>query len=95
MSLNTGPRAGAVTDNFTKAPAAASAHETNSLSRPVSGQLLKAVADGVAIKRAVGGYSSITRNIVLALMSVPVWLMIVLLSPLDAWAATREIARQM
>lgn len=69
--------------------------ETNSLARPISGPLLKAVANGVAIERAISGYSRVTRSIIMALMSVPVWLMIILLSPLDAWTTTRAITRQM
>jgi hypothetical protein len=30
----------------------------------------------------------------MALVSVPIWLMIVLLSPLDAYAAARSLVRQ-
>jgi hypothetical protein len=32
--------------------------------------------------------------VILALISVPIWLIIVLLSPLDAYAAVKNLARQ-
>ena len=91
VRLKTGPRSDAVTNNVAEAQVINSGYETKSLFRPVSGPLLKAVADGMAIEQALSGYSKVVRNIVLALMSVPVWLMIILLSPLDAWTATRAM----
>jgi hypothetical protein len=90
----TGPRAQAVTRDFSEVQTAPSPYQTNPLSRPVSGPLLKAVTHGVALERAISGYGKVTKNIILALMSVPVWLMIILLSPLDAWTTTRAIVRQ-
>ena len=93
LRVETGPRADAVTNGLAEAQTLNAARETNPLSRPVSAPLLKALANGVALEGAMSGYSKITRNIVLALMSVPVWLMIILLSPLDAWTATRAMTR--
>ncbi len=43
----------------------------------------------------MSGYNKITRNVVTALMSAPVWIMIILLSPLDAWTVTKAITKQM
>jgi hypothetical protein len=90
----TGPRAQAITRDFSDKESGASAYQTNPLSRPVSGPLLNAVAHGMALEQTISGYGRVTRNIILALMSVPVWLMIILLSPLDAWTTTRAITRQ-
>lgn len=90
----TGPRAQAVTRDFSEIESVPSSYQTKPLSRPVSGPLLNAVARGVALERAMSGYGKVTKTIMLALLSVPVWLMIILLSPLDAWTTTRAITRQ-
>lgn len=71
------------------------ARETNVLSRPISRPLLNALANQVALGSTMSGYNKITRNVVTALMSAPVWIMIILLSPLDAWTVTKAITKQM
>jgi hypothetical protein len=67
-------------------------YRTTPLSRdlyhPVSGPLLNAVTHGVA-RRARSGF---TRGIIQALISVPVWMIIVLLSPLDAYASAKILS---
>jgi hypothetical protein len=45
--------------------------------------------------RAGDTYGPLIKRMVLALISIPIWLIIVLLSPLDAYAAARAISRQM
>lgn len=64
------------------------------LPRPVSGPLLEAVIKGLSASASAIGYSKFTKQFVLILMSIPVWLMIVFLSPLDAWLATKSITKQ-
>lgn len=94
LANDTGPRAQAMTRDFGAAESSPLTYETKMLARPVSGPLLKAVTHSVSLEGAISSYDKITKNIILALLSIPVWLMIVLLSPLDAWATTRTIARQ-
>ncbi|HMV48316.1 MAG TPA: zinc ribbon domain-containing protein [Blastocatellia bacterium] len=62
--------------------------------RPVSGSLLKLMAEETAPAVVVGGNRRL-RLLTLALISLPIWLMIVLLSPLDAYAATKAVGRRM
>ncbi|HVF92218.1 MAG TPA: hypothetical protein VNH22_19285 [Blastocatellia bacterium] len=61
--------------------------------RPVSGPLVNAMLAGVSTGHARPLYSRLVRKTVFALVSIPIWLLIVLLSPIDACAAAREIAR--
>jgi hypothetical protein len=63
------------------------------LCKRVSGPLISAVIDGMAPSNSVR-QGSLIRHAVMALVSVPIWLMIVLLSPLDAYAAARSLVRQ-
>ena len=63
------------------------------LCKRVSGPLINAVIDGMSPGNSVG-QGSLIRHAVMALVSVPIWLMIVLLSPLDAYAAARSLVRQ-
>jgi hypothetical protein len=60
----------------------------------VSGPLVSAILSGVS-DRAGETYGPLIKRMVLALISIPIWLIIVLLSPLDAYAAARAISRQM
>ncbi len=62
--------------------------------RPVSGSLLKLMAEETAPEVVIGGNRRL-RLLTLALISLPIWLMIVLLSPLDAYAATKAVGRRM
>ena len=61
--------------------------------RPVSGPLVSAMLAGVSTGHTRPLYSRLLRKAVFALVSIPIWLMIVLLSPLDACAAAREISK--
>jgi hypothetical protein len=62
--------------------------------RPVSGSLLKLVTAETAPAIAVSG-NRLLRRLTMALISLPIWLMIVLLSPLDAYAATKAVGQRM
>ena len=65
-------------------------------SRPygrVSGPLVKALVAGVAGGRAGEPGGRVVRTVVQALVSIPIWLMIVLLSPIDAYVAAKSISR--
>lgn len=64
----------------------------NSLHR-VSGPLVSAVVATLATGPAVKPHRSVFATAVAALLSVPLWLMIVLLSPLDAYAAAKNLSR--
>lgn len=62
--------------------------------RRVSGPLVNAVVTGALSAPSSENHSVFIKQVILALISVPIWLMIVLLSPLDAYAAVRNLARQ-
>lgn len=66
----------------------------NGFYRPVSGPLVSAMVAGVSTGHARPFYSRFTRRAVFALVSIPVWLLIVLMSPIDAYAAAREISKE-
>ena len=66
-------------------------------SRPygrVSGPLVRALIEGVSGGRSPEAEGRVVRSIVQALVSIPIWLMIVLLSPIDAYVAAKAISRQ-
>lgn len=65
---------------------------TGSLHR-VSGPLVSAVVTTLATGPATRPRRSLFAAAVAALLSIPLWLMIVLLSPLDAYAAARNLSR--
>ena len=90
----TGARAEAVTSDLIKVLTARVASETNVLPRPVSRPLLQALTESVARWPTMSDNGKITRNVVTALMSAPIWLMIILLSPFDAWTATKAMTKQ-
>lgn len=60
----------------------------------LSGPLVEAVLTGALAGRAIETERRALKRMMLALISIPVWLIIVLLSPLDAYAAVRNLARQ-
>jgi hypothetical protein len=62
------------------------------LYRSVSGPLVSAVIAGVSA-RASQEQSRLARRAILALISFPIWLIIILLSPLDAYAAAKNLVR--
>src|SRR5882724_5139253 len=58
---------------------------------PVSGPLVNAVSAGVPTSASVSRRGSVSKRMLLALMAIPIWLMIILLSPLDAYASAKII----
>jgi predicted amidophosphoribosyltransferase len=69
----------------------ASSVEENSY-RPFSGPLAKAVAKNVSTDPLTLSYSPLVKKIALALITIPVWLIIVLLSPFDAYATAKSVS---
>jgi hypothetical protein len=61
--------------------------------RRVSAPLVNAVVTGALAGASSDNQSRVLKRMILALISIPVWLMIVLLSPLDAYAAVKNLAR--
>ena len=61
---------------------------------PVSGPLMKAVARGIPAGQSVSSHGGFTRALILSFISIPIWMMIVLLSPLDAYAAAKIISNR-
>ena len=64
------------------------------LYRSISGPLISAVVTGALSTPSTDDHSAFIRRVILALISIPIWLIIVLLSPLDAYAAVKSVARQ-
>jgi len=60
----------------------------------ISGPLVNAVVTGALAAPSIGNESPYLKRLVLALISIPIWLIIILLSPLDAYAAVKNLARQ-
>ncbi len=63
--------------------------------RSVSGPLVNAVTNGIAARTTAQLQNRVAQSLVVALISLPIWLLIVLLSPLDAWVATRAATTQL
>jgi hypothetical protein len=63
------------------------------LYRRVSGPLVSAVVAGVSAS-SPQPYSRFMKRAILTLISIPIWLIIVLLSPLDAYAAAKNLLRE-
>lgn len=61
--------------------------------RRVSGPLVNAVVTGALSTPSSENHSAFIKRVILALISIPIWLIIVLLSPLDAYAAVKNLAR--
>jgi hypothetical protein len=55
---------------------------------------VRALIEGVSGGRATEPGGRVVRSMVQALVSIPIWLMIVLLSPIDAYVAAKSISRQ-
>ena len=62
---------------------------------PISGPLMKAVAVGIPAGGSHGLRGGVIRVLILSFISIPIWMMIVLLSPLDAVAAARIISNRL
>lgn len=74
-------------------------YETTSLAKqnlyhPVSGPLVRAVAAGVPTNGPRSITGSFSRRMLLALMAIPIWVMIILLSPIDAYASAKIIGNR-
>jgi len=67
--------------------------DNKTLYHPVSAQLVHAVVEGLpTVAHASAG--TLSKRMLLALMTVPIWVMIILLSPLDAYTSAKVIARR-
>ena len=62
------------------------------LVQSVSGALVAAVVTGVATNTGQI-HSRLARRMISALISIPIWLIIILLSPLEAYMSARSVAR--
>ena len=62
--------------------------------RRISGPLVTAVVTGALSVPSAENQSAFIKRVILALISIPIWLIIVLLSPLDAYAAVKNLASQ-
>jgi len=60
----------------------------------VSGSLVAAVANGALANTVSYPINRVTRRVIAILISIPIWLLIVLLSPLDAYSAARSVTRE-
>lgn len=58
----------------------------------VSGPLVSAVIASVSAG-SPDSQSQVVKRAILALISIPIWLIIVLLSPLDAYSAAKNLLR--
>lgn len=66
----------------------------NDVYHSVSGSLVKAITSGLSNSASARLDSRYARRAMLALISIPIWLIIVLLSPLDAYATAKTVIRQ-
>lgn len=66
--------------------------QSASLRNRVSGPLVSAVVASVTAG-SQDAQSQVVKRAILALISIPIWLIIVLLSPLDAYAAAKNVLR--
>jgi hypothetical protein len=64
------------------------------LYHPVSGPLVTALVAGVPKRASYATAGGFTKRILLALMTVPIWVMIILLSPIDAYASAKIIGQR-
>jgi hypothetical protein len=95
LSRSTEPPTEAVTCNSTLCATVSLAGTTRTeVYRRISGPLVSAVATGALVGPVAENQSPFIRRVILALISIPIWLIIVLLSPLDAYAAVKNLARQ-
>ncbi|MEW6209553.1 MAG: hypothetical protein AB1631_14385 [Acidobacteriota bacterium] len=58
----------------------------------VSGSLIRAMTAGVRVQASGSLCGRFARRVILALVSIPIWLIIIFLSPLDAYLAARELS---
>ena len=62
--------------------------------RKVSGPLVEAVTAGITERAFSKFRSQLVRQSLSALLSIPIWLMLILLSPFDAYIAAKHISSQ-
>jgi len=74
--------------------AATSRLSPQKLYHPVSGPLVNAVVAGVPANLPRSPVGSLSKRMLLALMAIPIWLMIILLSPIDAYASAKIIGNR-
>jgi len=86
------PRATSPSDSHST-PATAPLTQADTFHR-VSGPLVAAVTNGALANTAPYPVNRMTRRVIVVLISIPIWLLIVLLSPLDAYSAARAVTRQ-
>src|SRR5688500_13528552 len=85
----------AVTCNSTLCATVALAGSTRAdVYRRISGPLVNAVATGALVGPSAENQSIFVKRVILALISISIWLIIVLLTPLDAYAVVKNLARQ-
>ncbi|MGH9838208.1 MAG: hypothetical protein ACREEM_05435 [Blastocatellia bacterium] len=60
----------------------------------VSGPLVKSVTASLSANTRASLESKLVRRVVLAVISIPIWLIIVLLSPIDAYVVARAAVGQ-
>lgn len=68
--------------------------DRSNLYRRVSGPLVSAVVAGVSADAKAQSRNRLIGSAILALISVPIWLIIILLSPFDAIAAAKNLLRE-
>jgi len=61
---------------------------------PVSGPLVTALVAGVPKRASYSTAGGLTKRVLLALMALPIWVMIILLSPIDAYASAKIIGQR-
>ena len=76
-----------------------SSYNTSKLSaqipyHPVSGPLVRAVAQGVPASASQSVARDFPKRLLFALMAIPIWVMIILLSPIDAYASAKIIGQR-
>lgn len=80
----------APTTGFDESPSYLTAPiKAEDLYRAISGPLVKSVTGSLTSKKTARLKSRWSRNVILALISIPIWLMIILLSPFDAYIAAK------
>ena len=57
-----------------------------------SGQLIKIVAESLSVRAATQRSNHGLRRLVCTLITIPIWMLIVMLSPLDAYTAAKAAA---
>jgi len=67
---------------------------TPKLYHPVSGPLVKAVIAGVPATTSHSRMTNLSKRILPALMAIPIWVMIILLSPIDAYTSAKIIGNR-